>query len=60
MKPICDDCQRSSFIDVAGERQCHTFCTVCGIKRACYGEDPDPPSHRVPRLTLKREWERVA
>lgn len=54
MKPVCDDCQRSRFIDVAGEPVCHAFCSFCGIKRACFGDDPDPIRPRIPRAV--KEW----
>lgn len=46
--PLCDDCAPAD-LKSAGGPKCYAFCTGCGIKRACFGDDPDPLPVRVPR-----------
>jgi hypothetical protein len=49
--PVCDDCTKG--LPAIGQMQMHYgFCSICGIKRACYGTDPDPLS---PRASRKRQ-----
>jgi hypothetical protein len=50
--PVCDDCSTPGPLRPIGP-QCHAFCSVCGIKRACFGDDPDPLTHRKRRIP---EW----
>lgn len=56
MAPVCEDCTGRSTYG-APEPTCYAHCSICGIKRACFGDDPEPLRERVP---LKRQWERVA
>jgi hypothetical protein len=49
--PICRDCaKRNAQTDTP---DCHAACSVCGIKRACFGDDPDP---FPPRKIKIPEW----
>jgi hypothetical protein len=57
LKPICDDCARGHDIpkDAPG---CYAVCSVCGIKRACFGDDPEPipPRRKVAAPINKRAF----
>lgn len=46
--PVCEDCARGTDLEKA-EVKCYAFCTRCGIKRVCFGDDPEPLAHRGPR-----------
>jgi hypothetical protein len=54
-QPYCDDCGRKAGLPVtdykAGIRVPGFYgkCPHCGITRACYGVDPNPPAPRRPR-----------
>lgn len=51
-KPYCDDCQIERNLPKI-EAGCYAFCSFCGIKRACFGDDPEP---QQPRLRRIPEW----
>lgn len=35
----CEDCARKGLAPSEGP-QCYAVCSYCGIKRACFGDDP--------------------
>lgn len=45
MTLVCDDCVRARPALRIGP-QCFAFCSFCKIKRACYGDDPEPQAPR--------------
>lgn len=48
----CDDCARKGDRPTAGP-QCYAVCSICNVKRACFGTDPDPIAPRKIRIP---EW----
>jgi hypothetical protein len=52
-KIYCEDCARKHELPTGADLpRCYYFCSMCGVKRACYGVDPEPPAPRVKRLRL--------
>ena len=53
--PVCDDCSANSGIPIDIMRPCYAVCSVCHIKRSCFGDDTDPQPARTALKTAQRK-----
>jgi hypothetical protein len=47
--PYCDDCARNGVRPATGP-QCFAVCSICKIRRACFGDNPEPQAPRLRRI----------